>query len=220
MSVQQQRAEAQGLFAYARRMLSGEEAPTDAPVDPVDIRSGIDRALRQSRRVSTQPKSFAEAAARAVATVEGTLVAIDSIHFYLTEALDLTAEALIHLDATKRAMIADRYDELRQHIDTVAAGATFEGVNLIDGARAAIELVLPDGGQPRHAIGHITLVAGERGLSLKAPSEQFGSNDEIEAARLTLFAARQRLERAAETFLNQASVVAPHLGAEPPSGEA
>lgn len=220
MSVQQKRAEAQGLFAYARRVLSREEAPVDAPVDPVDIRSGIDRALRQTRRGPAMPASFTESAARAVATVEGTLVAINSIHSYLTEALELTAEALAHPDTTKRAMIADRYEELRQHIDTVAAGATFEGVNLIDGARAAIELVLPDGGQPRHAIGHVTLVAGERGLSLKSPSEHFASNDEIEAARLTLFAARQRLERAAETFLNQASVVAPHMGVPSETGEA
>ena len=220
MSVQQKRADAQGLFAYARRVLSREAAPVDAPVDPVDIRSGIDRALRQSRRTSGAPTTFTETAARAVAAVEGTLVAIDSIHFYLSEALDLTAEALAHPDATKRAMIADRYEELRQHIDTVAAGATFEGVNLIDGARATIELIMPDGGHPRHAIGHITLVAGERGLSLKAPSEQFASDDEIDASRLTLIAARQRLERAAETFLNQASVVAPHLGALPETGEA
>ncbi len=219
MSVQQKRAEAQGLFAYARRVLSREAAPVDAPVDPVDIRSGIDRALRQSRRTNDAPTTFTETAARAVASVEGTLVAIDSIHSYLSEALDLTAEALAHPDPTKRAMIADRYEELRQHIDTVAAGATFEGVNLIDGARATIELVMPEGGQPRHAIGHITLVAGERGLSLKAPSEQFASDDEIDAARLTLMAARQRLERAAETFLNQASVVAPHLGAMPEAGE-
>jgi len=220
MSVQQKRAEAQGLFSYARRILSREQAAPDAPVDPVDIRSGIDRALRQARRGAFTPANFAESAARAVSTVEGTLVAIDTIHSYLTEALELTAAALAHPDATKRAMIADRYEELRQHIDTVAAGATFESVNLIDGARAAIEIVFPDGGQPRHAIGHITLVAGERGLSLKAPSEQFSTNDEVEAARLSLFAARQRLDRAAETFLNQASVLAPHLGSTPELGEA
>ena len=211
MSVQQKREEAQGLFSYARRVLSGnKEEPIEAPIDPVDIRSGIDRALRQVRKI-TAPASVTEAAARAVSTVEGTLVAIDSIHSYLSEALDLTAEALAHPDETKRAMIADRYEELRSRIDTVAAGATFEGVNLIDGARSAIEVTLPDGGQPRHAIGHITLVAGERGLALKAPSELFATNDEIEAARLSLFAARQRLDRAAETFLNQASVLAPHL---------
>ena len=213
MSVQQLREEAQGLFAYARRVLSGDkEEPVEAPVEPVDIRSGIDRALRQTRRSNTGTATLAETAARAVAAVEGTLVAIDSIHNCLSEALELTAEALAHPDDTKRAMIADRYEDLRARIDTIAGGATFEGVNLIDGARKTIELTMPECGQPRHAIGHITLVAGERGLALKAPSELFSSNDEIEAARMSLLSARQRLERAAETFLNQASVLAPHLG--------
>jgi hypothetical protein len=213
MSVQQKREEAKGLFSFARRVLSGKEEPVDAPIDPVDIRSGIDRALRQVRRAGLTPTSVVEASARAVSTVEGTLVAIDTIHSYLSEALELTAEALSHPDETKRAMIADRYEELRSRIDTVAGGATFEGVNLIDAARGSIEVTIPEGGRPRHAIGHVTLVAGERGLSLKSPSELFASNDEIEAARLSLFAARQRLDRAAETFLNQASLLAPYLGA-------
>jgi hypothetical protein len=218
MSVSQQRAEAQGLFSFARRILSREEEPVEAPVEPVDIRSGIDRALRQTKRGFT-PASLAEAAARAVSVVEGTLVAIDTINDYLTEAMDLTAAALSHPDATKRAMIADRYEELRSRVDTVAAGATFDGTNLIDSARGAIELVAPEGGQPRHAIGHITLVAGEKGLALKAPSEQFGSNDEIEMARASLLAARNRLQKAAETFLNQASMLAPSLGMSPQMGE-
>ncbi len=212
MSARLHRVEAESLFAYARRVLSGKEEPTTAPVDPIDIRSGIDRALRLSRRVSSAPTTLEETAARAVATVEGTLVAIDSIHDFLGEALELTASALSTPDATKRAMIADRYEELRTRIDIVAAGATFESVNLIDGGREAIEIRLPAAGEPRHSIGHITLVAGERGLSLKAPSELFASNDEIEVARHSLSAARERLERAAETFLNQASVLAPHLG--------
>lgn len=218
MSVSEQRAEAQGLFSFARRILSRQEEPVEAPVEPVDIRSGIDRALRQTKRGFT-PASLVESAARAVSVVEGTLVAIDTINDYLTEALDLTAAALSHPDATKRAMIADRYEELRSRVDTVAAGATFDGTNLIDGARGAIEIVVPEGGQPRHAIGHITLVAGEKGLALKAPSEQFASNDEIEMARASLAAARNRLHKAAETFLNQASMLAPQLGMTPQMGE-
>ena len=217
MSFEQKRVEAQGLFNYARRVLSPnkEEPVTEAPLEPVDIRSGINRALRQSRRGSYAGVTLAEQAASAVSAVEGTLVAIDTIHNFLSEALELTSEALANPDATKRAMVADRYQELRSRIDTVAGGATFQGVNLIDGNRGSIEVVFSDGsGQPRHAIGHITLVAGERGLALKAPSELFSSNDEIEAARLSLFAARQRLDRASETFLNQASMLSPHLGAE------
>ena len=215
MSFEKKRIEAQDLFKYARRVLSPKEEPVmEAPIEPVDIRSGIDRALRQTRRGSYSVVTLAEAAARAVSSVEGTLVAIDSINNFLSEALELTAEALSNPEVTKRAMVADRYEELRSRIDTVAGGATFDGVNLIDGNRGFVEVVLPDGGHPRHAIGHITLVAGERGLALKAPSELFSTNDEIEAARMSLFAARQRLDRAAETFLNQASVLAPHLGTE------
>ena len=212
MSLNTNRAEARSLFAFARRVLSGNEEPAPPPAEPVDIRSGIDRALRLTRRTPATPKTVEEAAARAVSAVEGTLVAIDTIHDYLREALDLTGAALAAPDATKRAMIADRYEELRSRIDTVAAGAVFEGVNLIDSGRDSIEIKLPAAGEPRHSIGHITLVAGERGLSLKAPSELFSSNDEIEVARHTLVAARERLARAAETFLNQASVLAPHLG--------
>jgi hypothetical protein len=215
MSFEQKRVEAQGLFNYARRVLSPnkEVAVTEAPVEPVDIRSGINRALRHTRRGAYAGVTLAEQAASAVSAVEGTLVAIDTIHNFLSEALELTAEALSNPDSTKRAMVADRYEELRMRIDTVAAGATFQEVNLIDGNRGSIEVVIPEGGNPRHAIGHITLVAGERGLALKAPSELFATNDEIEAARLSLFAARQRLDRASETFLNQASMLAPHLGA-------
>jgi hypothetical protein len=212
MSTTTRRAEAESLFAFARRVLSGTEDVPAAPVEPVDIRSGIDRALRQTRRLPATPKTTEEAAARAVSAVEGTLVAIDSIHDYLREALDLVTAAMAAPDTTKRAMIADRYEELRSRIDTVAAGAVFEGVNLIDSGRDSIEIKLPAAGEPRHSIGHITLVAGERGLSLKAPSELFSSNDEVEMARTSLIAARERLNRAAETFLNQASVLAPHLG--------
>ena len=205
-------AEARSLFDRARRVLAGTDETPSPHEGPVDIRFGIDRVLRHPRKARATPQSVEEAAARAVSAVEGTLVAIDTIHEYLAEALDLTTEALETPDATKRAMIADRFEQLRTHIDTVAAGASFEGVNLIDGGRDTLEVRIPAAGAPRHAINHITLVAGERGLSLKSPADLFASTDEIDAARHTLLAARQRLERATDTFLNQASMLAPHLG--------
>lgn len=205
-------AGARTLFERARRVLAGHEEPAPPQEEPVDIRFGIDRVLRHTRKLQLTPRSVEEAAARAVSAVEGTLVAIDTIHEYLMEALDLTSEAMKTPDEAKRALIADRYEQLRSNIDTVAAGASFQGVNLIDGGRDALEIRLPSPGEPRHAISHITLVAGERGLSLKSPSELFATEDEIDAARQTLIAARHRLDRATDTFLNQASMLAPHLG--------
>ena len=205
-------AGARTLFERARRVLAGHDEPAPPQEGPVDIRFGIDRVLRNTRKPKATPGTVEEAAARAVTAVEGTLVAIDTINEYLMEALDLTTEALKTSDPAKRAMIADRYEELRSNIDTVAAGASFQGVNLIDSGRDALEIKLPAAGEPRHAISHITLVAGERGLSIKSPAELFASEDEIDAARQTLIAARLRLDRATDTFLNQASMLAPHLG--------
>jgi len=205
-------AGARTLFERARRVLAGHDEPAPPQEGPVDIRFGIDRVLRSTRKPKATPGTVEEAAARAVTAVEGTLVAIDTINEYLMEALDLTTEALKTSDPAKRAMIADRYEELRSNIDTVAAGASFQGVNLIDSGRDALEIKLPAAGEPRHAISHITLVAGERGLSIKSPAELFASEDEIDAARQTLIAARLRLDRATDTFLNQASMLAPHLG--------
>jgi hypothetical protein len=118
MSFEQKRADAQSLFKFARRVLTPKEEAEviEAPVEPVDIRSGIDRALRQTRRGSYSIVTLAEHAARAVSTVEGTLVAIDSINNFLSEALDLTAEALSNPDLTKRAMVADRHCRRRRHV--------------------------------------------------------------------------------------------------------
>jgi hypothetical protein len=201
--------DARTLFERARQILAGNQEPT--PDQAVDMRFGIERALRLVRKLPAIPPSLETAAARAVSTVEGTLVAIDTIQEHLDEALELTAEAFQTDDASKRAMIADRYEQLRAQIDAVAAGASFEGVNLIDASRDAIEIRLREPGLRRHSINHITLVAGERGLSLKSPADLFLSDDEIDATRQTLLAARQRLDRAVDTFLNQATMLAPHL---------
>jgi hypothetical protein len=129
-------AGARTLFERARRVLAGHDEPAPPQEGPVDIRFGIDRVLRNTRKPKATPGTVEEAAARAVTAVEGTLVAIDTINEYLMEALDLTTEALKTSDPAKRAMIADRYEELRSNIDTVAAGASFQGVNLIGGRRA------------------------------------------------------------------------------------
>lgn len=211
------RPESTSLFAAARQIIAQREAQPDEaePVPTVDIKPGIERALKRSRLNAEAPSSIAEAAARGVATVEGTVIAIDTIREYLEEALELVAQAGATRDSEKRAMIADRYGELLSHIDTVAAAARFEGLNLIDASRDCFTIDLPAAGQPRHEIGHVSLVTGARGLALRQAPTQFASDGEIAAARDALLAAITRLERATQTFLNEASVLAPFLVTRP-----
>lgn len=207
------RTDAQGLFALARRILAGEAEPAPAPIDPIDIRSGIDRALRQSRRQPSAGQVQAHAAARAISIVEGTLVAIDTIHADLAEAQELTSHALASTDPAMRALLAERYMDLINRIDTVAAGATFDGTNLINAGKDSIEIMIPAAGQPRHAVGHIRLQASAGGLDLTPPRDAFQNDEEIERAASELTRARARLIKSVDTFLNQASMLAPVLEA-------
>lgn len=205
-------AEVRTLFARARQILVGNQEPPTPTLEPIDMRQNIDRALYQLGKRPTTPSSLEIAAARAVSTVEGTLVAMDTIHEYLVEALELTRQALQTEDPSARALFADRYEQLRIQIDMVANGASFEGVNLIDAGQDAIEIRLVPHGNRRHSINHIALVAGEHGLSLTTPTGHFLSNSEMDTTLQGLMSARQRLDRAIETLLNQASMLAPHLG--------
>lgn len=205
-------ADVRSLFERARRILARNQGRSTPTTEPLDMRPNIDRALYQLGKRPTPPSSLEIAAARAVSTVEGTLVAIDMIHEYLVEALELTTQALQTDDPSARALFADRYEWLRMQIDTVAGGASFEGVNLIDAGQDAIEISLAPPGNRRHSINHIALVAGERGLSLTTPTGHFLSNSEMDTTLQVLMSARQRLDRASETLLNQASMLAPHLG--------
>lgn len=211
------RPESTSLFAAARRIIAQREAaPDDAhAVATVDIQPGIERALKRTRLNAEAPSSIAEAAARGVAAVEGTVIAIDTIREYLEEALELLTQASATTDNEKRAIVADRYGELLSHVDTVAAAARFEGLNLIDGSRDCFTIDLPAAGQPRHEIAHVSLITGAKGLALRRVTAQFASDAEITATRDALLAAATRLERATQTFLNEASVLAPYLVAPP-----
>ena len=197
------------VFALARRILSGAHK-AEAQVPDVDIQSGIGRALRQASCV-TAAQSLRHKAAHAIGVVEGTLIATDAIDGCLCEAQELISQALATQDTGARALIAGRFTDLVNRIDELANAATFSEINLISGGKDKIELICPIGAQPRHAIGHIVLMAGERGLGLKLPRNNFRDNQSIEQAALQLTRARARLFKAADTFLNQASMLAPYL---------
>jgi hypothetical protein len=201
----------EGLFAMARRVLAGGDATPEPPVEAIDMKSGIGRALRHAKSSQAAARNMVEKAARAISVVEGTLVATDAVDAALAEMQDIVSHALAAQDADARLLCAQRFAALIERIDTIVNGAMFDGVNLINLGRDNIELVSPIGGRPHHAISHIVLVSGERGLNLKIPRGGFREDQEIEASGYALTRARARLIKAADTFLNQASCLAPLL---------
>lgn len=208
------REQAGGLFALARRVLAGGEATPEPPAEPIDLKSGIGRALRLAKNGQQNANSMMEKAAQAISVVEGTLVATDAIDAALSEMQDVVSHALAAQDPDARLLCAQRFCDLIERIDTIVAGAAFDGVNLIDLGRGSIDLISPVGGNPRHSISHIVLAANERGLNLSPPRQGFRTDAEVEATGQALTRARARLIKAADTFLNQASCLAPYLGVD------
>ena len=205
---------ADGLFARARRILGGGQETPEAPAEPMDMKNGIGRALRHAKSSHHSARSQVEKAARAISIVEGTLVATDAVDMALSEMQDVVSHALAAQEPAARMLCAQRFTTLIERIDTIVAGAVFEGVNLINLSRDNIELISPVGGRPHHAISHIVLAAGERGLNLKVPRQGFREDEEIEAAGYALTRARARLIKAADTFLSQVGCLAPLLQGE------
>jgi hypothetical protein len=205
------RGGADGLFAMARRILAGREEVAEAPAASVDMSGGIGRALRHATSAKSSARDTVERAAHAIAVVEGTLIATDAMDAALAEMQDVVSHALAAQDANARLLCAQRYTALIERIDIIAEGAQFGGVNLINLGRDNIELVSPVGGRPHHAISHIVLVSGDRGMALKIPRNGFREDQEIEACGQALTRARARLIKAADTFLSQVGCLAPLL---------
>ena len=125
----------------------------------------------------------------------------------LDEAGELVTEAFAAKDEVRRALYAERYDDLR-HAITEASGATVKEAGCLTAhARARLEVILDANGRMRHIVRGCDLSSGNEGLDLPPPLEAFAVDAEIEAARDAIAAAFSRLDRAAQIFLDDAGAL-------------
>lgn len=149
--------------------------------------------------------------ARALETIEATMLSIDAIEHALVEARELVAEARQTEAKGKRALLAERHSWLRGRIDEIAA----QGVgplNLIDSGRDTLELSLDAEGRERVRLEHFNLTAGRGGLGLSQASGKFAEAPEIENVSKEVDAARMRLQAVADSLRESAMRIADQLG--------
>lgn len=145
------------------------------------------------------------AVVEALKVLEAALTAVDRITALLGEAHETIDTAKGAKESPIRAMLADRYDDLRGQIDATALNASGAGVNLLSGARIGIELALEGTGQGTVAVRSIDLSAA--GLGLPAPASGFEDKDEIARIESAIAEAETRLTRAAHTFVTDAALL-------------
>ncbi len=176
-------------------------------------RKALGRLKALERSPGDVPAACAPAA-RAIETLEAAVLSLDAIRTLLDQAGELVAAARdpeAH-DGT-RALLAERYDELREDIDRIALTAYAGRTNLLDGLGAELDVPLDTTGRSRVAVHAADATCGEAGLALPPPRDAFAGAGERDAIAAAIEAARNQASALAQRFEIDAALLAARLNA-------
>lgn len=194
------------MLTFARRkpeLAAVPAAPEPAPELVIDVARARMALARRGRSAGPQ----APAIRMALRSIEDALIAIDSIRAALDEAGELLAEAADTQDEGRRALYAERYDDLRSAINEASGATTKEDDCLTAHIRARIEVSLDPTGRSRHVVRGTDLSSGSQGLDLPPPLEAFAADAELSQVKAAIAGAFQRLDRATQIFLDDAKAL-------------
>lgn len=187
----------------ARRKSDGSERNAEASVL---------RALQiMARRSSPHKASTRASIARAINVVEASIMGLSHIEELITECQGLCNAGLETDDPKKRSLLATRYEEAIAELNAVAQGYGYAGHHLIDDSTHMLEVEVTE---PEHftlRLPHINLTAGNRGLALPNPSQVFESTEALNQFNRHLVLVRERLEKSATIFGDNAADLAKRL---------
>lgn len=171
----------------------------------LDVVGGVNRALRGSKTMgdaTASDKDDKHPVRDALGSIEAALYVIDRIRDTLEQACELAISAQDVEDAGGRALLAERYDDLRLSIDRALTDADPRAVMLLGGGQRHLDVHL--GGKTRYSVSPMCLDLSEKGLNLSPPREAFAGPDEVEATLEELDRALGRADRAAAAYCRDA----------------
>ncbi len=170
----------------------------------IDIAAGVDRALKQPRIAVEKPVVKDEQAPvrDALGAIEAALYAIDRIRDTLEQACEVVLSAKDTDDQGGRALLAERYDDMRLSINGILDGVDPRAAPLIGKSQRHLDVNLA--GRTRYSVSPARLDTSQNGLSLSPPREAFSTEQEVEATLQELDTALGRADRAAAGYCRDA----------------
>ncbi|MEM6413086.1 MAG: hypothetical protein AAF720_00315 [Pseudomonadota bacterium] len=213
----------------------GRRSNEDESLPAMDVSGGLTRAMRlvQTSHDMHVRNTTREPIRVALCAIENALSAIDRVRDAIEEGFELVISAQETDDPASRAIFADRYDELRLSIETLAEatvankeqgniaaaadvritakGDTDEarGLTLVGGDRRQIDVQL--GGQAHYSVSPTSLDASADGLNLSPPRDAFSTDEEILDVLEELDRALQKADRAAASYCRDAQFLIARL---------
>ena len=182
---------------------SDDSSEGDLPA--LNVQAGVSRALRDSSVTKdAEPEIFDENNPIRVAltSIEATLYAIDAVRDILEQACDVVVSARLVDEPGGRALLAERYDEMRTSIDQAIDDADDRAKCLIGRSRRHIDVNL--GGKAHYSVSAMRLDIGEQGLHLSPPRDAFASYEEIDKILDELDNALAKADRAGAGYCRDA----------------
>jgi hypothetical protein len=209
-----------------RRRPDAQPQPTAQPRPEEEPHATAHRGLaRLMAHTQAQQGHRAAEALNAVggplAALETALGVIDSVQSLIREAEELIASAR-ESDVGRRALLAERYDEIRLELERIIRETSESEVPLIGQGAKGIRVPVGNG-KKLVAIRPINLETGpEGGLDLPPPETAFEENDELDAIERKLLATSGRIARAAEVFVADAALLSSSVlgGSQPEAAPA
>ncbi len=195
-----------GLFGLKKK-----QDPTEA-LPAMDVAAGVSRALRPASAAKpTQDDSAEPSAVReALTAIEAALYAIDRVREIIADAADVAGSAKSAADAGARALLAERYDDVRLSINLALENADERAAPLLGKSQRQIDVRL--GGQAHYSVSPRRLDVAAAGLDISPPKEAFASDEEINASLAELDRALTRLDDAAALYCRDAEYLIARAG--------
>ena len=111
-----------------------------------------------------------------------------------------------------RALLAERYDELRLLIDQCVRESDARASRLIGSGARQLDVLLC--GRTRYTVAAICMDISDRGLSISPPRGAFSSDDEIDAALEEIDYALNKADRAATGYCRDAQFLIARMKGE------
>lgn len=185
--------------------------------DPLaaDTASAVTRALRHAAvKDDHYRRRQIETIRAAIAALEAAAQGVDAVSAMIGEARELAQSAAATQSQAKRALIAERFNDVIESVDGAVQRSGADGVNLIDDGKDEIEIDLEHIGGARLAVRHTRLTRGIGGLILSPVENAFSEDAEIARAQAELDRAATRVEGLAERFCADAAFLSDRLPEE------
>lgn len=191
-----------------------QSAEAQGDVLQADVEAGVNRALRgpkvpQERSTADEKE---ERVREALGVIETALYAIDGVRDILEQACEVAISAKSVEDVGGRALLAERYDELRLSINDLIEKADPRATQLIGPNARHLDVTLE--GKARYSVSSTRLDINERGLNVSPPRDAFSTFEEIDVVLEELDAALGRADRAAAGYCRDAQYLIARMKGE------